>query len=72
MMQLQDRRVRIGIGGWTYQPWRGTFHPPNLPQKRELEYAGRHLTSMEVNGTYYRTQSPVTFAKWRDEAQKGD
>jgi uncharacterized protein YecE (DUF72 family) len=59
--------VRIGVGGWTYEPWRGTFYPGDLPQKRELEYASRQLTSIEVNGTYYGSQKPATFAKWRDE-----
>ena len=60
-------RIRIGIGGWTYEPWRGTFYPGDLPQKRELEYASRQLTSIEINGTYYGSQKPATFAKWRDE-----
>jgi uncharacterized protein YecE (DUF72 family) len=59
--------IRIGIGGWTYEPWRGTFYPQDLAQKRELEYASRHLTSIEINGTYYGAQKPATFAKWRDE-----
>jgi uncharacterized protein YecE (DUF72 family) len=63
--------IRIGIGGWTYEPWRGTFYPDNLPQKRELEYASRQLTSIEVNGTFYGSQKPETFAKWRDEAPDG-
>jgi uncharacterized protein YecE (DUF72 family) len=60
--------IHIGIGGWTYAPWRGTFYPEKLPQKRELEYASRHLTSIEINGTYYGAQKPATFAKWRQEA----
>lgn len=60
-------KIRIGIGGWTYEPWRGAFYPDKLPQKRELEYASRRLTSIEVNGTYYGSQKPETFAKWRDE-----
>jgi uncharacterized protein YecE (DUF72 family) len=60
-------RIRVGIGGWTYAPWRGTFYPEDLPQKRELEYASRLLTAIEINGTFYRTQSPQSFAKWRDE-----
>jgi uncharacterized protein YecE (DUF72 family) len=59
--------IRIGIGGWTYAPWRGTFYPDKLPQKRELEYASRQLTSIEVNGTFYGSQKPETFAKWHDE-----
>src|ERR1700722_347803 len=63
--------IRIGIGGWTYEPWRGTFYPEKLPQKRELEYVSRQLTSIEINGTYYGLQKPATFAKWRDETPDG-
>lgn len=59
--------VRIGIGGWTYAPWRDNFYPKGLVQRRELEYASRHVTAIEVNGTYYGTQKPATYAKWRDE-----
>jgi uncharacterized protein YecE (DUF72 family) len=62
-----DGAIRIGVGGWTYEPWRGVFYPQDLPQKRELEYASRQLTSIEINGTYYGSQKPATFAKWRDE-----
>ncbi len=63
--------IRVGIGGWTYEPWRGTFYPESLTQKRELEYASRQLTSIEINGTYYGSQKPATFAKWRDETPAG-
>ena len=59
--------IRIGIGGWTYEPWRGPFYPAGLTQKRELEYASRKLTSIEINGTFYGAQKPESFAKWRDE-----
>jgi uncharacterized protein YecE (DUF72 family) len=59
--------IRVGIGGWTYEPWRGPFYPDGLTQKRELEYASSKLTSIEVNGTYYGSQKPETYAKWRDE-----
>jgi uncharacterized protein YecE (DUF72 family) len=59
--------IRIGIGGWTYDPWRGTFYPEGLSQKRELEYASRQLTSIEINGTYYGSQKPASFAKWHDD-----
>lgn len=58
--------IRVGIGGWTYAPWRGVFYPPDLTQKRELEYASAQLTSIEINGTYYGAQKPETFAKWHD------
>lgn len=60
-------RIRIGIGGWTYEPWRGPFYPDGLAQKRELEYASSKLTAIEVNGTYYGSQKPESFAKWRAE-----
>jgi uncharacterized protein YecE (DUF72 family) len=61
------QRIRIGVGGWTFEPWRGPFYPDGLPQKRELEFASRKLTSIEINGTYYGTQKPASFAKWHDE-----
>lgn len=60
-------KIRIGVGGWTYAPWRGTFYPQDLPQKRELEHASRHLTSIEINGTYYGSQKPASYIKWHDE-----
>jgi uncharacterized protein YecE (DUF72 family) len=59
--------IRFGVGGWTYEPWRGSFYPPGLAQKRELEFASRKLTSIEINGTYYGSQKPASFAKWHDE-----
>ena len=61
------KRIRVGIGGWTYEPWRGPFYPKDLPQRRELEYASRRLTSIEINGTYYGSQKPESFAKWHAE-----
>lgn len=60
-------RIRIGIGGWVFEPWRGAFYPDGLPQKRELAYAAERLTAIEINGTYYGSQKPDSFAKWRDE-----
>jgi uncharacterized protein YecE (DUF72 family) len=59
--------IRVGIGGWTYAPWRDNFYPAKLPQSQELAYASRQLSAIEVNGTYYSTFKPPTFAKWRDE-----
>ena len=56
--------IRVGIGGWTYEPWRGTFFPDKWPVKRELEYASRQVTAIEVNGTYYSGFKPATFAGW--------
>ncbi|MDY0873585.1 DUF72 domain-containing protein [Dongia rigui] len=66
-MAKQDGQIRIGIGGWTFEPWRGPFYPAGLAQKRELEYASGKLTSIEINGTYYGSQKPESFAKWHDE-----
>ena len=63
--------IRIGVGGWTYEPWRGEFYPADLPQRRELEYASRQLTSIEVNGTFYGSQKPATYVKWHDETPDG-
>ena len=59
--------VRIGIGGWTFEPWRGVFYPAGLAHKRELEIASRALTSIEINGTYYSTFKLDSWRKWRDE-----
>jgi len=63
--------VHVGVGGWTYAPWRDNFFPKGLAQHRELEYASQRLTAIEINGTYYRTQKPESFAKWRDETPDG-
>jgi uncharacterized protein YecE (DUF72 family) len=57
----------VGIGGWTYEPWRKTFYPKGLPHARELEHASRQVTAIEINGTFYRTQKPESFAKWREQ-----
>ena len=59
--------IRVGIGGWTYAPWRDNFYPAKLPHSQELGYASRQLSAIEVNGTYYSSFKPPTFAKWRDE-----
>lgn len=63
--------IGVGIGGWTFEPWEGTFYPSDLPKSRQLEYATRHVTAIEVNGTFYRTQTPATFRKWADGAPDG-
>jgi uncharacterized protein YecE (DUF72 family) len=60
-------RVRVGVGGWTFEPWRNNFYPAGLAQTRELEYASRQLSAIEINGTFYGSQKPSSFAKWRDE-----
>ena len=59
--------IRVGIGGWTFEPWRGVFYPAGLAHAKELAHASRQVTAIEVNGTYYSTFKPPTFAKWRDE-----
>ena len=63
--------IRVGIGGWVFPPWRGTFYPAGLRQAGELAYASRHVTAIEINGTFYRTQTPASFRKWRDETPEG-
>ncbi len=60
-------RIRAGVGGWNFEPWRGTFFPAGLPHSQELHYASRRLTAVEVNGTFYSTFQPATFAKWHAE-----
>ena len=59
--------IKVGVGGWTFEPWRGVFFPDKHAQARELEYASRQLTSIEVNGTFYSTMKPATFRKWAEE-----
>ena len=63
--------IRVGIGGWTYAPWRDNFYPPKLVQRRELEYASRQLRAIEINGTFYGAQKPATYAKWAKETPEG-
>jgi uncharacterized protein YecE (DUF72 family) len=64
-------KIHIGVGGWTYEPWRGVFYPQGLAQKKELEFASRQLSSIEINGTYYSTFKPESWAKWRAETPEG-
>ena len=59
--------IRIGISGWLYPAWRGTFYPKGLPQRRELGYASRVFNTVEINGTFYSLQSPASFCRWHDE-----
>jgi uncharacterized protein YecE (DUF72 family) len=59
--------TRVGIGGWVFPPWRGTFYPKEVKQADELAYASRHVTAIEINGTFYRLQTPKTFGHWRDQ-----
>jgi uncharacterized protein YecE (DUF72 family) len=70
-MASKTGKIRIGIGGWTFEPWRGVFYPDKLPHAKELGYAASRLTSIEVNGTYYGSQKPETFRKWASEVPDG-
>lgn len=63
--------IRVGIGGWNFEPWRGVFYPKDLTQKRELEFASRALRTIEINGTYYSSFKPTSWRKWRDETPDG-
>lgn len=63
--------IRVGIGGWTYELWRGTFYPADLPQSRQLSYASSRLGTIEINGTFYRTQKPDSFRRWAAESPDG-
>lgn len=58
--------IRVGIGGWTFEPWRGIFYPDKLPHKQELAFASRALTAIEINGTYYSTFKPKSWTDWRE------
>ncbi len=64
-------KIYCGIGGWTYEPWRGVFYPKGLPHAQELRYAAERLTSIEINGTFYRTVSAASFRKWAAEVPDG-
>lgn len=68
---MQRGTIRAGMGGWTFEPWEGTFYPADLPKKRQLEYASRQVPTIEVNGTYYSTFKPETFAGWAAQAPQG-
>ena len=63
--------IHIGVGGWDFDPWRGTFYPSSLPKAKQLEYASRQLTATEINATFYKLQKPETFVKWRDAVPDG-
>jgi uncharacterized protein YecE (DUF72 family) len=70
-MTKKAGKIRLGIGGWTFAPWRGVFYPDKLPQAKELSYAASHLTSIEINGTYYGSQKPASYRKWASEVPDG-
>jgi uncharacterized protein YecE (DUF72 family) len=60
-------RIRVGIGGWVFPPWRGTFYPKDVKQADELAYASRQVTAIEINGTFYGAQKPASFRRWHDD-----
>ena len=64
---MAKAKIHIGVGGWTFEPWRGAYYPEKLPQRRELEHMGSTMTGVEVNGTFYGSQKPESFRKWHDE-----
>ena len=68
---MSEARIRIGIGGWTYAPWRGVFYPDKFPQSKELEYASGKLGAIEINSTFYSRQSPKSWEKWGNTAPEG-
>ncbi|MGB3044421.1 MAG: DUF72 domain-containing protein [Xanthobacteraceae bacterium] len=70
-MTKKAGKIRLGIGGWTFAPWRGVFYPDKLPQAKELSYAASNLTSIEINGTYYGSQKPASYRKWASEVPDG-
>jgi len=70
-MKSKPGRIRVGLSGWRYPPWRGVFYPRGLPQRRELEYASRRFSTIEINGSFYSLQRPEFYARWRDETPPG-
>jgi uncharacterized protein YecE (DUF72 family) len=66
----QSKALRVGISGWTYEPWRGVFFPKGLPHRRELEFASRQVNSIEINGTFYSLQRPKSYKTWYDATPK--
>jgi uncharacterized protein YecE (DUF72 family) len=71
MATAKSGRIFVGVGGWNFAPWRDNFYPKGLPHSRELHYASRELTSIEINSTFYGLQKPATFQKWHDETPDG-
>lgn len=67
LARARRARIKVGIGGWNFPAWRANFYPKGLPQRRELEFASRHLTAIEINGTFYRAQKPAIYADWRGQ-----
>ena len=68
---MSEGQIRIGIGGWTYAPWRGVFYPDKLPQAKECEFATRAMTAIEINATFYGRQKPKSWETWEKVAPEG-
>jgi uncharacterized protein YecE (DUF72 family) len=68
---MPSAAIHVGIGGWDYDPWRGTFYPEGLPKAKQLEYAGTHLTAIEINATHYKLQKPELFRRWAEMVPEG-
>src|SRR5690349_20367410 len=71
MAKTKSGKIFVGVGGWNFAPWRGPFYPKGLTQSKELHFASRELTSIEINSTFYGLQKPATFQKWHDETPDG-
>lgn len=68
---MSEGKIRVGIGGWTFPPWRGVFYPQGLAQSKELEFASRALTAIEINATFYGRQKPASWANWEKVVPDG-
>ena len=68
---MSEGKIRIGIGGWTYEPWRGLFYPDKLPRSKELEFASRRLSAIEINSTFYGRQKPASWEAWEKTVPEG-
>jgi len=68
---MSEAQIRVGIGGWTFPPWRGVFYPDKFPQAKELEYASSKLGAIEINATFYSRQSPKSWEKWGNTVPDG-
>ena len=71
MNHKQAGKIRIGVSGWRYAPWRGVFYPAKLAQKKELHYCGQVFPTVEINGSFYSLQRPKSYQLWREETRRG-
>lgn len=71
MAKTKAGRIFVGVGGWNFAPWRGSYYPKGLTQAQELHFSSRELTSIEINSTFYGLQKPATFKKWHDATPDG-